>query len=62
MWSIVNSAIEAMTAISRRVWIEGPSANNSFIAEVSYQFKKRAAKVGGFKYSFVLRESFFVNS
>jgi hypothetical protein len=44
MCSIVNRTIEAMIAMNRRVWMDGPSANNSFIAEVSYQFKKRAAK------------------
>jgi hypothetical protein len=30
--------------MSRRAWIDGPSANKSFMAEVSYQFVKRAAK------------------
>ena len=32
MCSIVNRTIEAMIAMNRRVWMDGPSANNSFIS------------------------------
>ena len=46
MCSIVNRATEAKTAMNRRAWIEGPSANNSFMAEVSNQFNKRSVISG----------------
>jgi hypothetical protein len=32
--------IEATTAMSKRIWIDGPSANNSLMAEVSYSVKE----------------------
>jgi hypothetical protein len=38
--SVASKAVEAMIATSRRVLIDGPVANKSFIADASYQLKK----------------------
>ena len=37
--SVASKAVEAMIATSRRVLIDGPVANKSFIADASYQLK-----------------------
>lgn len=37
--SVASKAIDAMTATSRRVLIDGPVANKRFIAVASYQLK-----------------------
>jgi len=37
--SVASKAVDAMTATSRRVLIDGPVANKSFIADASYQLK-----------------------
>jgi hypothetical protein len=39
LYSVASKAVEAMTATSRRVLIDGPVANKSFIADASYQLK-----------------------
>ena len=39
LYSVASSAVEAMTATSRRVLMDGPVANKSFIAGASYQLK-----------------------
>ena len=43
--SVASKAVEAMTATSRRVLIDGPVANKSFIADASYQLKDAATRV-----------------
>ena len=43
--SVASKAVEAMTATSKRVLIDGPVANKSFIADASYQIKNAATWV-----------------
>jgi hypothetical protein len=44
--SVASKAIEAITATSRRVLIDGPVANKSFIANASYQLKVLQPELG----------------
>jgi hypothetical protein len=43
--SVASKTAEVMTATSRRVLIDGPVANKSFIADASYQLKNTATRV-----------------
>jgi hypothetical protein len=44
--SVASKAVETMTATSKRVLIDGPAANKSFIADASYQLKNAATRFG----------------
>jgi hypothetical protein len=46
LYSVASKAVEAMIATSRRVLIDGPVANKSFIADASnYQLKNAATGI-----------------
>jgi hypothetical protein len=49
LYSVASNAVDAMTATSRRVLMDGPVANKSFIAGASYQLKVLAAWVQDLK-------------